>query len=152
MKTDSNKMDAAQPGRSAWKGIRMSLNVPPDLLATAERGDVTDAEFVDCVRTSLPYAWEVISKVMGDLSAGGGDFADHEIPPPSEAERGQLLRALASDAIRGGLERHFGARLAFQNCHRVAAFGFDAVGGDRFQAFVSPRGQLLNQSPELRNC
>ena len=130
----------------------MSLNVSPDLLATAERGEVSDAEFVDCIRTSLPYAWEVVSAVMGDLSTSGGDFADHEIPPPSEAERGQLLRALASDAIRGGLERHFGARLAFQNCHRVAAFQFGAVGGERYQRFVSPRGQLLNQSPELRNC
>jgi hypothetical protein len=89
---------------------------------------------------------------MTDLSAGGGDFADHEVPPPSETERGQLLRALASDAIRGGLERHFGAKLAFQNCHRVAAFAFSAVGNERYQAFVSPRGQLLNQSPELRNC
>lgn len=130
----------------------MSLNVSPELLATAERGEVTDDEFVDCVRTSLPYAWQVVSSVMSDLRTGGGTFADHEVPPPSEVERGQLLRALASDAIRGGLERHFGARLAFQNCHRVAAFAYDAVGQERYQAFVSPRGQLLNQSPELRNC
>ena len=130
----------------------MSLTVSPDLLATAERGDVSDAEFVDCVRTSLPYAWEVISQVMTELRSGGGDFADHEVPPPSDVERGQLLRALASDAIRGGLERHFGAKLAFQNCHRVAAFPASAVGGERYRAFVSPRGQLLNQSPELRNC
>ena len=129
----------------------MSLTVSPDLLAVAERGEVTDAEFVECVRTSLPYAWDVVSAVMADLQAGG-DFADHEIPPPSDAERGQLLRALASDAIRGGLERHFGAKLAFQNCHRVAAFPFGAVGNERYRAFVSPRGQLLNQSPELRNC
>jgi hypothetical protein len=130
----------------------MSLTVSPDLLATAERGEVSDAEFVDCIRTSLPYAWQVISTVMSDLDAGGGDFADHEVPPPSDAERGQLLRALASDAIRGGLERHFGAKLAFQNCHRVAAFRFGAVGAERYQRFVSARGQLLNQSPELRNC
>jgi hypothetical protein len=130
----------------------MSLTVSPGLLATAERGEVSDAEFVDCVRTSLPYAWAVVSKVMTDLRAGGADFADHEIPPPSETERGQLLRALASDSIRGGLERHFGAKLAFQNCHRVAAFSYGAVGGERHQRFVSARGQLLNQSPELRNC
>ena len=26
------------------------------------------------------------------------------------------------------------------------------VGDDRYRAFVSARGQLLNQSPELRNC
>jgi len=130
----------------------MSLTVSPDLLAAAERGEVSDAEFVDCVRTSLPYAWEVISTVLTGLDSDGREFADHEVPPPSEVERGQLLRAFASDAIRGGLERHFGAKLAFQNCHRVAAFRFSAVGGERYQRFVSPRGQLLNQSPELRNC
>src|ERR1700754_1375213 len=137
-----------QPGFTCGRK-RMSLNVSPDLLAIAERGDVTDAEFVACVRESLPYAWEVVSNVMGSLQESGGDFADHEVPPPSEVERGQLLRALASDAIRGGLERHFGAKLAFQNCHRVAAFSFDAIGGERHRAFVSPRGQVPNQSPEL---
>ncbi len=130
----------------------MSLDVSADLLDSAERGEVSDTDFVQCVRTSLPYAWQVVSQVMTDLNAGGGEFADHEVPPPSDAERGQLLRALASDAIRGGLERHFGAKLAFQNCHRVAAFRFGAVGGERYQRFVSPRGQVLNQSPELRNC
>ena len=131
----------------------MSLTVSPDLLAAAERGDVTDAEFVECVRTSLPYAWSVISEVAADLRADeAAEFADRAVPPPSEAERGQLLRALASDAIRGGLERHFGVTLAFQNCHRVAAFRPSAVGGERHQRFTSPRGQLLNQSPELRDC
>ena len=130
----------------------MSLNVPTDLLERAEAGEVPDDAFVDCVRQSLPYAWTVVSEVAGDLASGGGDFADHAVAPPGEAERGQLLRALASDAIRGGLERHFGVKLAFQNCHRVAAFRPAAVGGSGHQAFISARGQLLNQSPELRNC
>src|SRR5882757_2184440 len=130
----------------------MSLDVPTALLERAERGEVDDAAFVDVVRTSLPYAWQVISSVATDLRGSTAEFADHEVPPPSETERGQLLRALASDAIRGGLERHFGVRLAFQNCHRVAAFSSEAVGSDRHRAFVSARGQLLNQSPELRNC
>lgn len=146
----SNKMTRVRSFRS--KGKTMSLNVSADLLEKAEHGEVSDADFVACVRESLPYAWEVVSSVMSSLKAGGGEFADHEVPPPSETERGQLLRALASDAIRGGLERHFGARLAFQNCHRVAAFDPAAVGGERYRRFVSPRGQLLNQSPELRNC
>jgi hypothetical protein len=130
----------------------MSLNVPAALLERAEAGQVPDDQFVGCVRESLPYAWAIISQVAGELDGGSGDFADHAIPPPGEAERGQLLRALASDAIRGGLERHFGVKLAFQNCHRVAAFRLSAVGGDRYQAFISARGQLLNQSPELRDC
>ena len=130
----------------------MSLNVSASLLSAAERGDVSDADFVACVRESLPYAWEVVSSVTADLAGSGAEFAGHEIPPPSEVERGQLLRAFASDAIRGGLERHFGAKLAFQNCHRVAAFRPSVVGGERYRAFVSPRGQLLNQSPSLRNC
>ena len=130
----------------------MSLDVSPQLLDAAERGEVSDADFIDCVRTSLPYAWNLISRTVSDLDGTDAEFADNEVPPPSEAERGQLLRALASDAIRGGLERHFGVKLAFQNCHRVAAFRLAAVGGERYQRFISPRGQLLNQSPELRDC
>lgn len=130
----------------------MSLDVPAALLERAEAGPVDDADFVDCVRGSLPYAWTVISSVVAELRAGDGDFANHAVPPPSEAHRGQLLRALASDAIRGGLERHFGVKLAFQNCHNVAAFTPAAVDSDRYRAFISPRGQLLNQSPELRDC
>jgi len=129
----------------------MSLDVLTALLDRAEAGEVSDTEFVDCVRQSLPYAWSIVSQVAADLESGG-EYAEHAVPPPSERDRGQLLRALASDAIRGGLERHFGVTLAFQNCHRVAAFRPAAVGGERHRAFVSPRGQLLNQSPELRNC
>ncbi|MDS0133037.1 SCO5389 family protein [Amycolatopsis sp. NPDC004772] len=130
----------------------MSLDVSPALLEKAERGEVTDAEFVTCVKESLPYAWEVITGVIADAEGAADGFADNETPPPSEAARGQLLRALASDAIRGGLERHFGVKLAFQNCHRVAVFRQSEVDGARYRAFVSPRGQLLNQSPELRDC
>jgi hypothetical protein len=130
----------------------MSLNVPTALLERAEAGPVDDADFLACVRDSLPYAWSVVSGVAAELHAGGREFANHAVPPPSEADRGQLLRALASDAIRGSLERHFGVRLAFQNCHNVAAFMPGAVEGDRYRAFTSPRGQLLNQSPELRDC
>jgi hypothetical protein len=77
---------------------------------------------------------------------------EHATPPPSEKERGELLRALASDAVRGALERHFGRKLAFQNCHRVAAFPFSEVGGPAYTEFVSPLAQILNQTPELRDC
>lgn len=132
----------------------MSLDVPTALLQRAQHGEVDDAEFVECVRRSLPYAWQVISGVVADLELAGAasEFADHETAPPGEVERGQLLRALASDAIRGGLERHFGVTLAFQNCHRVAAFRPCTTQGARYRAFISTRGQLLNQSPELRDC
>jgi hypothetical protein len=134
----------------------MSLDVTPALLAQAEQGEVAQAEFVACVRDSLPYAWELISTLVAELEGGGRPFADNQTPPPSEQARGQLLRALASDAIRGALERHFGVTLAFQNCHRVAAFPAGARDGgrtaDRYRAFTSVRAQLLNQSPELRDC
>lgn len=88
----------------------MSLDVPTALLERAPRGEVDDADFVDCVRLSLPYVWQIVSGVVADLEFAGEtvEFANHEIPPPSGSERGQLLRALASDAIRGGLERYFG--------------------------------------------
>ncbi|PXX66697.1 hypothetical protein DFR70_103446 [Nocardia tenerifensis] len=130
----------------------MSLDVPAPLLERAERGEVDDADFVEVVRQSLPYAWEVVSRVAGELRSGTAEYADNVVPPPDEVARGQLLRAMASDAIRGGLERHFGVKLAFQNCHRVAAFPLAAVGGDTYRTFIGTRAQLLNQSPELRNC
>ncbi|HET6211755.1 MAG TPA: SCO5389 family protein [Micromonosporaceae bacterium] len=131
----------------------MSLDVPTALLERAHLGDVSDEEFVACVRESLPYAWQTVSAVVGTLElTPGAPFAQDATPPPSEVERGQLLRAFASDAIRGGLERHFGVRLAFQNCHRVAAFRPSATGSADYRDFVSPAAQLRNQSPELRDC
>ncbi|WP_037572745.1 SCO5389 family protein [Phaeacidiphilus oryzae] len=130
----------------------MSLDVSPDLLDKAERGDVDEREFVDCVRTSLPYAWELISSLVAQTKVDGSDFADNQVPPPSEQARGQLLRAMASDAIRGALQRHFGVRLAFQNCHRVAVFTPGPRSDERYTRFTSIRAQLLNQSPELRDC
>ena len=130
----------------------MSLDVPTALLERAEAGHVDDAEFVDCVRRSLPYAWTVVSDVAARAIAADVPFADHAVPPPTEAERGQLLRALASDAIRGGLERHFGVTLAFQNCHRVAAFRPTAVDEQTYRRFISPLAQIRNQSPGLRDC
>lgn len=129
----------------------MSLDVPTHVLDAAERRELGDAEFVAVVRDSLPYAWEVISAAAADR-APGRPFGEHEVPPPSEQARGQLLRALASTAIRGALERHFGVVLAFQNCHRVAAFAPSAVDGPVYREFISPRGQVLNQSPERRDC
>ncbi|HKR49555.1 MAG TPA: SCO5389 family protein [Pseudonocardiaceae bacterium] len=131
----------------------MSLDVPPTMIEAARRGELDDAAFVAVVRDSLPYAWQVISQVVGDLAMDTwAEFADHAVPPPDEAARGQLLRALASDAIRGALQRHFGVQLAFQNCHRVAAFRPEAVSGETYRRFVSARDQVLNQTPELRDC
>ena len=128
----------------------MSLAVPADLLDQAQRGEVDDAAFLDCVRASLPYAWDVIAGLVTDLAAGGGEFADNQVPPPDEAARGQLLRLMASDAMRAAIERHYGVRLAFQNCHRAAAFRPSATAA--LAAFTSSRAQLLIQSPELVDC
>ncbi|GHH65934.1 hypothetical protein GCM10017673_10830 [Streptosporangium violaceochromogenes] len=128
----------------------MSLTVPNDLLDQAKAGDVDDAAFVACVRDSLPYAWSVISDLVEQRDRTGAEFADNTVPPPDETARGQLLRCLASDAMRGALERHFNVRLAFQNCHRVAVFDPSAV--KAHAEFVTARSQILNQRPEFVDC
>ncbi len=128
----------------------MSLTVSPELLERARGGDVDDAAFLDCVRASLPYAWEVVVGLITDLEARGGEFADNQAPPPDGQARGQLLRLMASDAMRAAIERHYGVRLAFQNCHRAAAFRPAARAAPA--EFTSPAAQLLNQKPELVNC
>lgn len=132
----------------------MSLDVSPQLLAEAENGPVREEDFVETVRTSLPYAYRLVAHLAAELRDGDGsrEFADNQTPPPSERERGQLLRALSSDAIRSSLERHFGVVLAFQNCHRVAVFPPQARGGVTHSRFTSARSQILNQSPEFRDC
>jgi hypothetical protein len=128
----------------------MSLTVSPELLERAQRDELDDAAFVECIRTSLPYAWQVVDGLMNELRTDGTDFAANEVPPPDETARGQLLRMLASDAMRGALERHYGARLAFQNCHKVAVFRPGA--DEAYREFVTPRAQILNQRPELVDC
>jgi len=128
----------------------MSLTVPAGLLERASHGEVGDAEFLDCVRASLPYAWSVITGLIADLEAGGAQFADNQVAPPDEAARGQLLRLMASDAMRAAVERHYGVRLAFQNCHRAAVFRPEADAA--LAEFTSARSQLLNQSPEFVDC
>ena len=134
----------------------MSLDVSARLLATAETGEVSDEDFAECVRVSLPYAWQMVSGLSTRLHVEGGAVVDNTTPPETESERGQLLRAMASDAIRGCLERYFRVKLAFQNCHRVAVFpasdGQVGMESGSYLRFISTRAQLLNQSPELRNC
>jgi hypothetical protein len=130
----------------------MSLDVAPHLLKQAEAGEVSEAEFAQTVAASLPYAHTLVEQLAAELHADPAkQFADNQIAP-TEAERGQLLRALASDAIRGSLERRFAVKLAFQNCHRVAVFRPDAAGSETHRRFTSERAQILNQSPEFRDC
>jgi hypothetical protein len=128
----------------------MSLTVPPDLLARARQGEVADQAFLDCVHASLPYAWNLVEGLVKELEAGPGEFADNQAPPPDEAARGELLRLMASDAMRAAVERHYGVRLAFQNCHRAAVFRPAATAARA--EFTSPRAQLLNQRPDLVDC
>ena len=57
---------------------------------------------------------------------------------------------MASDAMRSAIEKRFGVRLAFQNCHRAAVF---RPGAERaYQKFVTARAQVLNQMPEFVDC
>jgi hypothetical protein len=128
----------------------MSLQVSTELLERARNGEVSDDVFLDCVKDSLPFAWGVVTGLIASLQACDGELAENLESPPDAAARGQLLRLLASDAMRGAIERRFGIRLAFQNCHRVAVFRLDATAA--FDQFVSSRSQLLNQRPELVDC
>jgi hypothetical protein len=95
----------------------MSLDVAPRLIDQARQGEVDAEEFVRTVELSPPYAWDVCSRVTARLRRGETDgrlFADATTPPSSEQARGRLLRAHASDAVRGALERRFGVHFAFQ--------------------------------------
>jgi hypothetical protein len=128
----------------------MSLTVPANLLEQAQRGAISDVDFIDCIRSSLPYAWSVMSGLADKLRATGAPMAVNDSEPPDEASWGQLFRLVGSDAMRGAVERHFGVRMAFQNCCKVGFFQPTAVA--EHADFITPRAQVLNQKPELINC
>ena len=128
----------------------MSLTVPPALLEKAQRGPVDDDEFVACVRDSLPYAWGMVERLAKELDASGAPSVQNLEVPPDDASWGEVFRLVGSDAMRGAVQRHFGVRLAFQNCCKVGLFRPDAT--EEYDRFVSPRAQLLNQRPDLLNC
>lgn len=128
----------------------MSLNVPTSLMEKAQHGAVSDDEFVDCIRESLPYAWSVIERLAKELDTTGAPSAQNLEVPPDDASWGELFRLVGSDAMRGAVQRRFGVRMAFQNCCRVGLFRLDAT--KEYEEFISPRAQLLNQDPSLVNC
>jgi hypothetical protein len=128
----------------------VSLTVPANLLEQAQRGAISDADFIDCIRSSLPYAWSVMSGLADQLRATGAPMVVNDSEPPDEASWGQLFRLVGSDAMRRAVERHFGVRMAFQNCCKVGFFQPTAVA--EHAEFITPRAQVLNQKPELINC
>ena len=128
----------------------MSLTVPATLMEKAQHGAVSDDEFVDCIRESLPYAWSMVERLAKELDSTGAPSVQNLEVPPDEASWGELFRLVASDSMRGAVDRRFGVRMAFQNCCRVGLFRPDAT--EEYEAFISPRAQLLNQDPSLLNC
>jgi uncharacterized protein len=131
----------------------MSLTVTAELKELAREGDLSLDEFINCVRHSLPHAWQVIEGLAGELR--GRQSLTHAIHAPRHMEdeqRGQLLRLMASSSMRSAVERHYGLRFEFQNCHNTAAFRTEAVGSPEHRRFISPEAQILAQSPELVDC
>ncbi len=129
----------------------MSLNVSPKLIEQAKIGQVNETDFALTISESLPYAWRIVEELAEKLTTGE-EWASHSVPPPSEKHRAQLLRMMGGDAIRGAVERHFGIKLAFQNCHYVAAFHPEKLNSPAYQNFTSIESQILNQTPELVDC
>lgn len=128
----------------------MSLTVSPDLMEQAKNGKVDPDAFLDCIKESLPYAWQRVMSLIGELDSSGADYAMNGDVPPDDAAWGQLFRLFASDSMRDAIQARFGVRLAFQNCCKIAVFRREAT--EAFQRFTSPENQILNQTPELQNC
>lgn len=130
----------------------MSLNVSEKIVQQARAGKVDGAEFIDTVRASLPAAWSIFERLAAALKAKSSGFAVYAPDHMEDADRGQLLRAMASNAIHGAVERHFGCAFAFQNCHKVGAIRTAEVGSDTWNDFTSPEAQILQQQPQFRDC
>jgi len=130
----------------------MSLNVSDTMVRQAALGTVDEGGFAEAIRQSLPYAWGIVESLAKQVYQNDKTCADHSVPPPSEQARAQLLRMVGGNAIRRTVEQHFKVKLAFQNCHKLAAFRPDAVTSPAYLDFISVRSQILNQTPELVDC
>jgi uncharacterized protein len=131
----------------------MSLTVTAELKEHAREGNLTHAEFIDCIQHSLPRAWQVIAVLADELRRQLS--LTHTIHAPLQMEdeqRGQLLRLMASSSMKTAIERHYGLRFEFQNCHKTAAFRPDSIGSEEHRRFISPEAQILAQTPELVDC
>lgn len=130
----------------------MSLNISPELLKQAQADQVDEEAFVESIKQSLPYAFGVVESLAKCLAQGEAEWVEHSVPPPNEQARAQLLRMMGGDAIRGAVERYFGIKLAFQNCHKTAVFRPEDLSSPAYQNFISIQSQILNQTPELKDC
>ncbi len=130
----------------------MSLNVSTQLIQQAEAGAVDEKAFAETIRESLPYAWGIVDKLSHSIHQEGMEWANYAVAPPSEQDRAQLLRMVGGDAIRRAVENHFKVKLAFQNCHNLAVFQPNAIDSAAYQEFTSIRSQILNQTPEFKDC
>jgi NucS shadow ORF len=131
----------------------MSLTVTSEIKELAKGGNLPLDEFINCIRHSLPRAWQVIEGLADALR--GQPSLTHAIHAPRRMEderRGQLLRLMASSSMRSAVERHYGLIFEFQNCHNTAAFRQNAIGSKEHLRFISPEAQILAQAPELVDC
>jgi hypothetical protein len=105
------------------------------------------ATFGHAPRDLPPYAYGLVKRLARELPKC--DFADNAVPSPDEQTRGQLLPALASNAIRPVLERRFGVVLGFQNCRRLGCVPSGDGGWGAVSSLCVDRGTGLNQRPEF---
>ena len=130
----------------------MSLTVPVEMVQRAQRGNVSEQDFVSVIRTSLPRAWRIVEGLVERRQEAGSALESFGSGPMDDETRGQLLRMLAGTAIRRATERHFGVQLLFQNCHNVAVVGIGEDETPEALEFTSIEGQILNQRPEFQFC
>jgi len=130
----------------------MSLNVTEEQVERASNGELSEAEFVEIIRDSLPFAYDTVERLAKQL-ANGDDVVIEAPLHMEDGDRAQLLRAFASTSMRTALECHFGiAELAFQNCHSAGGTTDEGKKSQRWKRFTSIEGQVLNQHPALRDC
>lgn len=83
----------------------MSLQVSDELLAAARSGNLSGQMFLECVRESLPHAWEALHQLAHTAAEPG--YAVQSLEDFPEATQGELLRLLASTAMREQVARSY---------------------------------------------
>jgi|GEM_PF-6131907 len=61
----------------------MSLDISSELLQQAQAGQVSESAFVESIRRSLPYAFEIVEGLVEQVIRGEAEWAEHSVSPPN---------------------------------------------------------------------
>ena len=103
-----------------------------------------EAALLEAFKRDLPLGFARVEALVAKQKENKGRAMMDADSKTDEAK--QFIRLLGADVPRRVLEKHFGVKLAFYNCHKGVA------AEDEKKLNISAREQILAQDPAFIDC